>query len=230
MRLVTWNCHHGSLVERAAELDRWRPDVLVLQECSGISSAGLWFPTTATKGIGVWAGQGYDVRPGTLSPLVTHSVFPVAVQGAERFHLLVVWAQRAPTYVTAMLEGIEAYADFMHEAPALVLGDFNSAPTLATAAARRDHAELWRRLVGDWGMLSAYHLSTGASPGTESPTYYHSFHRSAGFHLDYCFVPAAWATRIRSVRLAGPDEFVSSDHRPLLVELDTTEADGGVAG
>jgi exonuclease III len=57
------------------------------------------------------------------------------------------------------------------------------------------------------------------------PTYYHQFARNAGFHLDYCFVPIDWVPRLSSVTIAGAEEFTSSDHRPLLVEISQVRDD-----
>lgn len=33
LRLIAWNCHHGSLSQRLAELAAHSPDIVFLQEC-----------------------------------------------------------------------------------------------------------------------------------------------------------------------------------------------------
>ena len=191
----------------------------VLQECSPSDGTGVWFPTTSSKGVGIWASEGYRIQPVPCSPVVTHSVFPAAIEGLESFHLLAVWAQKLPSYVHAVFAGLEAYSQFVMEAPTVVMGDFNSSPALRDPAARRAHDTLLARLREDWGLVSAYHHWTDAVTESEMPTYYHKFDATAGYHLDYCFVPTGWVSRLSRVSVAGPQEFTSSDHRPLLVEV-----------
>ena len=205
--------------ERLVELQPWRPDVAVLQECSPSAGLGIWFPTTANKGVGIWAGDGYKIRPVECHPEVTHSVFPAAIEGREPFHLLAVWAQALPSYVDAVMAGVEAYSKFVQEAPTVVVGDFNSSPALRDSRARTDHDSLLARLREDCGLVSAYHHRSGAGSEPEMPTYYHQFVGNAGYHLDYCFVPIDWVPRLSSVKIANVEEFTSSDHRPLLVEV-----------
>ena len=219
MRLVTWNCHHGAFDRRLAELMSLQPDVAVIQECSPSLGTGIWFPTTSRKGVGIWTSSQYRMTPVPCHPAVAHSVFPVAVDGPETFHVLAVWAQALPSYVAAVMAGLDAYSQFVGEAPTVVLGDFNSAPTLNNARAQRAHDSLIERLRADWGLVSAYHQRPGGPHGAEMPTYYHQFARDAGYHLDYCFIPADWVPRLSSVSVAGAEEFTSSDHRPLTVEL-----------
>jgi hypothetical protein len=219
MRLVTWNCRHGAFDKRLAELQPLEPDVAVLQECSPSEANGIWFPTTSRKGVGVWAGPPYSVRPVPCEPSITHSVFPAAIEGPEPCHLLAVWAQKLPSYVDAVIAALEAYSLFIQETPTVVVGDFNSSPMLKHSGGRRAHDTLLNRLREDWGLVSAYHHRSGAATAEEMPTYYHQFDRKAGYHLDYCFIPSDWVPRLSSVIVAGTEEFTSSDHRPLFVEL-----------
>jgi endonuclease/exonuclease/phosphatase family metal-dependent hydrolase len=169
--------------------------------------------------VGMWSDHRYRMRPVPCDPRVAHSVFPIAFDGPEAFHVLAVWAQNLPSYVSAVLAGLNAYSRFIQEAPTVVLGDFNSAPSLQDPDARLAHATLLERLRSDWGLVSAYHHYPETSQAPEMPTYYHRFASTARYHLDYCFVPIQWLPRLSSVSVAGPEQFTSSDHRPLMVEL-----------
>src|SRR5215203_4049180 len=207
MRLVTRNCHHGTFDNRLSELGALSPDVAVLQECSPSDGTGVWFPTTSSKGVGIWASEGYRIQPVPCSLVVTHSVFPAAIEGLESFHLLAVWAQKLPSYVHAVFAGLEAYSQFVMDAPTVVMGDFNSSPALRDPAARRAHDTLLARLREDWGLVSAYDHRSGAATAEEMPTCYHQFDRKAGYHLDYCFIPSDWVPRLSSVIVAGAEDF-----------------------
>jgi exonuclease III len=203
--------------------------VAVLQECRPSDGTGVWFPTTSSKGVGIWAGEGYRIQPVPCSPVIKHSVFPAAIEGPESFHLLAAWTQALPSYVGAVFAGLDAYSEFVQDAPTVVIGDFNSSPALRDPGARRAHETLLKHLREDWGLVSAYHHRSGARTQEEMPTYYHQFDGKAGYHLDYCFIPCDWVPRLSSVIVAGPEEFTSSDHRPLLVDVSPLSGNASVA-
>ena len=52
-----------------------------------------------------------------------------------------------------------------------------------------------------------------------SPTYYHRKANSKPFHIDYCFLPESWSSRISSVDVGTYADWQTSDHRPLTVDL-----------
>jgi hypothetical protein len=60
------------------------------------------------------------------------------------------------------------------------------------------------------------------TPGSEQrPTHFHLGKRDRPFHLDDCFVPADWASRITSVRVGGFSDWCAmSDYVPLVVDMD----------
>jgi len=72
------------------------------------------------------------------------------------------------------------------------------------------------------GPVSAYHSWTGEAFGDESRmTYFHLRRADRGFHIDYCFIPNRWRTRIRSISVGEPHVWLGySDHMPLIVDLD----------
>ncbi len=51
-------------------------------------------------------------------------------------------------------------------------------------------------------------------------TYRHLFKASQLWHIDFCFVPKAWADQITTVEVIGGGKWdASSDHHPVVVEL-----------
>jgi endonuclease/exonuclease/phosphatase family metal-dependent hydrolase len=104
--------------------------------------------------------------------------------------------------------------------PAIVAGDFNST---ATADTRRKptHANLVARLRDEFGLVSAYHHRHTIEQGCEpAATYFHLRKRAAPYHIDFCFVPLAWAGQIVSVQvLKGRPWCHLSDHRPVTVDV-----------
>ncbi len=238
MRIVTWNCCGGACLDRAAELAPLAPDLAVLQECAqphagAAENEWLWFGENPRKGVGVVAGAGWRVERGPVDETVRHTAFPVVVtrtSGGPPVHLLAIWSFREPTYVEAIRSGLDAYAGFLRAAPGVVVGDFNSSPDFAPKTGPRSHGALVAHLHDAFGLASAWHAhaaARGRSPLDETPTLYFRWQERRPFHIDYCFVPAAWVPAIRDVRVGSFAEWEGrSDHRPLLVDVDADATSG----
>jgi len=71
------------------------------------------------------------------------------------------------------------------------------------------------------GLVSAYHAFHHVEHGEDAhATYFHQFNASRPWHIDFCFVPEGWTGRLANVTvLDGQDWSKRSDHRPLLVEI-----------
>jgi exodeoxyribonuclease III len=220
MRLATWNCYRGDLRLRAAHLGEWRPDVIVLQECSRPKAdrdgSWVWCGTNPKLGVGAVARHGYFLSPVSCDPLLEHSVFPVRVTGKASFNLLMIWSQPKPTYVASLQRGLDAYAGFIASGPTVILGDFNSLPGTSTAG--RAHEALAVRLREEFGLVSAFETVAGAAH-VSAPTLYYQWRKDRPYQIDYCWLPATWAAGVREVRVGAFDEFTSSDHRPVMVEM-----------
>jgi exodeoxyribonuclease-3 len=150
----------------------------------------------------------------------TH-VLPARVGGDEPFNVLGVWTKTDPTYVRALLKGLDTYRDFIVEGPTVVVGDFNSSTVFDHKDRKANHTSLVRRLADEFGLVSAYHAFLDEEHGSETrPTLYWQFKRSQPFHIDYCFVPEDWAGRIANVEVGTfEDQEGVSDHRPLIVDF-----------
>jgi hypothetical protein len=226
MRIATWNCFRGGCLERAAELECLAPDIAVLQECArpaADASGGrfVWFGANPTHGVGVVARNGFQVTRGPLNVAFDHSAFPAIVRGPTPFHLLAVWALPRPNYVRVLLEALDVYADFLLAAPSVIAGDFNCFAQWKGSAPSAHHVELARRLASDFALVSAYHVAPTYDANTpETPTHFWRWQESQPFHIDYCFVPRAWARAVKSVHIGGfAEQQWRSDHRPVVVEL-----------
>ena len=226
MRLATWNCFRGGCLERAAELAPFAPDVAVLQECARPASHSpegqfVWFGTNPSHGVGVVVRDNFQVTAGPVDAAFDHSAFPAVVRGPTSFHLLAVWALPRPTYVRTVLRALETYADFVLAAPSVIVGDFNCFARWNGPAPSAHHSELARRLRDDFGLVSAYHVTPGYDPTVaEAPTHFWRWKEDQPYHIDYCFVPVAWAKAVKSVHIERfADQQWRSDHRPVVVDL-----------
>ena len=223
IRLATWNCCRGAYGAKLSRLQRLEPDLAVLQECARPSQAdtsAVWFGTNPKQGVGIVARPPFElisepVRAGT------RSMFAAKVLGPVTFTVVAVWAQPEPTYSEALRRGVATYRDLLVSGPCVLLGDLNSSAAWDHRHGRTDHSELERRLREEFGLMSAYHAATGELSGEESrPTHFWRWDEASPFHLDYCYLPAAWVSGLRSVTVGSYEEWAdASDHRPLLVDV-----------
>ena len=225
LRLITWNCHHGSLAVRLAQLAP-HADVAFVQECRPdstplLTGQALTRTINPRKGIAL-ASLNETNRLEALGAPSQQDVAAVGGRftGLVSFVALGIWAH-PPDYTADALRTIEGYRELLRPGPSVVMGDLNSGTRLdGKHCSSRGHLGLVDVLHG-LGLVSAYHAFHHVEHGREThPTYHHRRHASEPWHIDFCFVPEAWAQHLVAVDvLDGPEWRAISDHLPLRVEL-----------
>lgn len=170
------------------------------------------------------ASSGYRLRALPAITDVPKFVFPVEVTGPQSFTLLAVWSKgkQRYRYVMGIVKAVQAYRDLIESAPTVVNGDFNSNAIWNTWHPEGlNHAALVA-LLDSHGLVSSYHHFFGEPQGAETrPTCYLLWKEHRPYHIDYCFIPRAWASRIQRVEVGAYEEWRQhSDHRPLLVDFE----------
>jgi endonuclease/exonuclease/phosphatase family metal-dependent hydrolase len=221
MRITTWNCRRGPLAAKRAALEALDADIVVLSEAPRPSDAEtdvLWFGDTKL-GVAVIARPPFRLAP--IARADVPCVYPVSVDGPEKFTLLAVWTWAAPSYREALMNGLLAYAHLPK--PWVVAGDFNGNVCFDPPRRKLKWRDSFDRLEAA-GLVSAYHTFSGAVLGKEPvATHYFLTHRDKPFHIDYCYIPGEWTARLENVRIAPFDEYASlSDHRPITVTIRTS--------
>lgn len=205
MRIVTWNCNMAAH-RKLAELLSLRPDVVILPECAApdvpaaaplyaAASSHSWTGTHRTKGIAVLGFGQYVVEVVSSSPATGFHALPVRVRGPTSFNLLGLWTQGQGfrAYVESAEAALRDHEGFLRDGSVVVAGDFNSNARFGPIT-HGGHMHLVQRLE-DMGLLSPYPSSCGEAQGAESrPTFFQNRHRQEPYHLDYVFVPKAWAS------------------------------------
>jgi exodeoxyribonuclease-3 len=227
MRIVAWNCCRGPFEKKLAALAQLAPDIAVISEAlppAKETNQLLWFPSNISRlGIQVRAFNGYRLR--RLKPAVDlpNCVVPLRVTGGGvDFNLLAVWTWPAPSYTRAFHNGLAAYAKLLQRGPTVVAGDFNGNPVFDKAKARVKWWTSGFDQLHDAGLISAYHGFNGVAYGDEPHATHHFLRKpERPFHIDFCFVPRAWAERRLEVQIALETEWRAlSDHFPLVVDTD----------
>ena len=228
MRIVSWNCCGKAVNTRLEELALLQADIVCLQECRGdspqerlrhrtLAGSVVSSQRTPNKGIAIWVKDDYSIAQATTRLSVPHHVSATITKYGS-FNAIGVWTHKEPTYPKCLKTVLEAYPD-ISQTPTVVLGDFNSHPQFDKNNRSYTHNDLVADLNA-LGLVSAYHHFHRCEAGDEShPTYFHQRKQHQPFHLDYCFIPQAWAHNIESVTIPGFEEFATSDHRPLIVDL-----------
>lgn len=226
MRLVTWNCCSGDISGRLAHLAPLQPDLVVLQE---VAQPGLpfhdhpvhWRGTTARKGVAITnCNVQFSIAPVPAPADLAPRTVAVTVHGPTPFLLVAMWAHPTPNYADNAIAVVRAWRALAPGLPLVVAGDFNV--DLGSADQTAKHRRLSHLLHDDCGLVSAYHAHRQVAYGCdgEVPTYRHLRKAERTWHIDYCFVPAAWTSRLRLAQVVeGEDWLTRSDHSPVVVEV-----------
>jgi endonuclease/exonuclease/phosphatase family metal-dependent hydrolase len=205
-------------------------DLLLLQELARPEEASgneIWEGENPRQGISILSRNGAQIRLSPdYDPALRFAVPVEVILGTREFNLLAVWVQSDPVhYVPNLLEILAHYGPFLARGPSVVAGDFNANPCFDVRNPKHLFGSLSKSL-GELGLCSAYHEFTGETHGKEaSPTFYFHHHRESPYHLDYVYLPRAWAGSIEAVDVGSFDDFSGlSDHRPVSVTI------GDIAG
>jgi exonuclease III len=234
MLLVTWNCRIGGFRYKAAHVAHLRPDLLVVQEVEPLEQVLIFGgenqptyrdrvgdPAFPRRAVGVFSYTDLDIRAVDLeAPLYAFRRY-VARKTDLEFNVIATWTAATNDPATSYRqahEGIEAHRDWIRERPTVLLGDLND-----NASYRGTRWPDLMALLQPLGLISAYHGFYSEAPRSETqPTHFYRGVEAAGFHVDYCFLPNMWRSRIRGVSVGAfsPSWKVISDHVPLIVDLD----------
>ena len=243
MRIVVWNCAMRLRGEKLNALEDLRPDIAIVPECESpqrlwgkqplLAPIPMeWIGDDEQRGLGVLAFNAYRIKRHADYDPSLRWMLPVEVRGPLDFHLLAVWAMnhRLPQSEGEELSGqplepVERYRAFLSASPALAAGDFNNNVRWDKGKKATNHAHTVAGLER-LGLASAYHVGRGELHGKEaSATLYRRDCRTDGpkYHVDYCFMPLDWCSRLREIDVGAFDAWVGkglSRHVPLVVDVD----------
>lgn len=233
MHLVTWNCQ-GGYRRKLGHIACHTPDLAIIQECEApgrytrdqggpAPTAQLWCGDNPHKGVGVFSYTGYQLAlADEYDPAIRHCI-PIRVTGPREFNVIAIWIKPASRggYLPHLTTALERYAGFIAERDTCLVGDFNHNPCFEKFKAEGGFRRALDRLAAH-GIVSAYHHHSGEVHGHETtPTLYMYRKPAPAYHIDYCFVPAAWAHQLAAVVVGAYAEWSPhSDHTPLFVWLE----------
>ncbi len=241
MRLVAWNCNMA-LHRKADALLRLNPDVAVISECAEpdilrlrgdadwIEAEPVWVGQNPNKGLAVFTFNGFAAHLDNAYLRTLRYIAPVHITGRQKFNLLAVWAQNASAGMTRkrqagpLRRALTKYKDFMSAENVAIAGDFNNNVIWDKPGRLMNHQAIVAKL-GEQGLASAYHETTGEPQGEETvPTHYWRDRRKDGptYHIDYIFLPRPWCGALRHFSVGSFEEWCGSglsDHVPIVVDV-----------
>ena len=229
-RLVSWNCGTAFHAKSQA-ITALHPDLLIVQEAeSSAFDDALWIGGSPRKGVGVRSAPGQSVAIAAGYDPIHRWFAPTLWSRPEgTTQVLAVWAMnhRGDPERQAhgqTLRALQAYGRWLSASPTVVLGDFNANAIWDRPRIPGTYHDTQGELER-LGYLSVYHALTGERHGAESEaTFFFYRHEDRPYHIDYCYLPAAWVPRIRHFEIGRyADWGALSDHMPLVLDL---EVDG----
>ncbi len=142
------------------------------------------------KGLGIIWQKGNGFVPDWFNPDYSYGI-PLIVYD---YLILGIWptktaANEPQSYPQIAQEIIREYAPHFKDFKTMVVGDFNCYVKQYDATKHYGDILKVNKLLGSYGLHSLYHQQTGEAFGKESAaTYYHRFHESEPFFLDYAYV------------------------------------------
>lgn len=222
LRIITWNVQAGTIEEKYHYLEKYEPDIVVLQEVAKPKRSTdhcLWSGDNPRKGIAVIASGEYRALPYPLHPDAPGYFLPVEIEGPLSLHVMAVWTHKRHNYVESVGDIITLYKDFLKKSLTIVAGDFNSNTIWDNLHRNYCHSKMVNDFEKEFNLVSSYHTKYGVNHGAEQhPTIFWLRNPNKGYHIDYCFVPKD--SSIRNVVVGNYEEWKTlSDHRPLIVDL-----------
>jgi exodeoxyribonuclease-3 len=238
MRIVAWNCNMALERKVEALLDL-RPDIAVVSECARpellrsrssrdwLPADPIWIGRNPHKGLAVFAFNGYSARLADAYDPHLRYLAPVHVEGPTACTLLAAWVNSGGLRkyrLGPLRRALSRYRALLAATPAIIAGDLNHNVIWDKPGWRGNHATSVR-LMGEMGLVSAYHAVRGEAHGQETtPTIYWRDRTQDGptYHIDYVFLPQPWVSRIASLDVGAFDPWCAaglSDHVPVVVDV-----------
>jgi exonuclease III len=235
MKLITWNCNMA-FRKKADAILRYRPDILILQECEHPDKIDftkhtqqpksvLWFGNNPHKGLGIFAYADYGLAVHPLYNEAIKWVVPIVVKdGRKRCTLFAVWAHNPQDpdgqYVTQVWKALQQYQTLIKKTNTLLIGDFNSNTIWDRPKREGNHSTVVAHLLQK-NIHSVYHHRYLQIQGSEKhPTFYLYRNQKKPYHLDYCFASSDWMARLTDVTVGSFRTWQKySDHVPLMVSF-----------
>jgi exonuclease III len=235
MRIISWNCQ-GKFRAKLADVWKFQPDVLVIQECEDFEQYNFKFEIEPTSKI--WVGDRKPKGLGILSfgnclvekiesKSVGRFVIPVRVRSEEvEITLFAIWAmddkiQPRNRYIGQVWLALQEFEPLLNERTILI-GDFNSNAIWDNPKRARiaDHSGVVD-FLGERKIQSVYHFLEKQRHGKEEANTFFLYRKpERGYHIDFCFASENLIERESNFEIGKIEAWIGrSDHMPIVFEF-----------
>ena len=248
LRVVAYNFLSGGSRNRAGQWSRIRtqlaPDIVLGQECRlpqdspgerfrpRPSDTLLWTPVAARRWGSAVLLRALEAAPREI-PEFTGWVVGAELEGPSwsQGRLLRLFSIHCPAgergYVRTMHKILDRVARLRVGADLVLGGDFNVVVGRRHPNERipvtKGEREILDRLAAELDLISCWQAAHPGRPLAQTLRW--SANRSAPYHCDGIFVPAAWGSRLASCRVVTGSRWTTlSDHNPVVAEFTARQA------
>jgi hypothetical protein len=234
LRLFVWNCN-TALHQKVKPILALQPDIAVISNCAYPEAVAgqapefeftdaVWIGRGKKKGLGVFSfGEHLTVASTAYDP--KYELFlPIILLGRHSLNLLAVWARPPLPRGCGRNNGrspraaMRYYRDFIAQYPALVAGDFYSAPNGGASRKTPGFLRWCDELTGN-GWVSAWRPNPNEVDGA-TPVACRRKNARRVCGVDCCLIPRGWLPGLQSVTVCRDAVWTRlSHHRPLVVDL-----------
>lgn len=236
MKIISWNCN-SAFRNKYTALESFKADLWVIPESESrqylrqhnsplAAEQHLWYGNKPSKGLSVFAFNGYEIRMADFFNPDYRHILPVIVTPPDNheFLLIAVWASRVKDnpdwdYIGQMCHFMEYNRQHL-PSQTIFMGDFNINMQWNSSFKKEHNYSRFLQLCTQENLISLYHHLSQESQGQETiPTSF--FHRDPqrGFHIDYTFINKNLLPAVKNFTIHGTEWLPLSDHTILELEL-----------
>lgn len=234
LKVMTWNCNMA-FRKKAALIDSYKPDILIVPECEHPDKLifelerqpndVFWYGDNVHKGLSVFSFTDFKIK---LLPYHNPDfkwILPLKISNStEKLTVFAIWANNPKDknfeYVGQIWKALNHYEAKIKRKNTFLIGDFNS-NTIWDKPRRAGNHSTIVDILAKKKIHSTYHAYFKSEQGQEPhPTFFLYRHLDKPYHLDYCFASNDWLKKLKKVDVGAFDNWVNaSDHVPLIVEF-----------
>src|SRR5690606_1675088 len=103
LKIATWNCKGAYRKKQKYFLEKYEPDIWVIQECEDLNKLqrqkdfqlpdnAIWFGDNPNRGISIFSRAGYDITINKDHNEAFKYIVPIKINGLTSLNLFAIWA------------------------------------------------------------------------------------------------------------------------------------------
>lgn len=238
LKILTWNCKGAYRKKQKYLLDRFDPDIWVIQECEHPEKFSkekdfkypenyIWYGDDTNRGVAIFSSSLFDLHIEENHNPDFRYVVPIKISGIKDLKLFAIWAMNArkenrkQRYISQIFCAFNHY-ELNRKIDTLIIGDYNwnidfDHNSYSLHGKFTDFLDQMNYV----NYQSVYHNYFDENYGQEShPTLYLQGKKEKPFHIDYIFGNQDLINKINTLIIGEWKDWRQlSDHMPIYAEF-----------